>query len=204
MILHAMHYFMKKLITFTDDSAARLSEHILGIDSPPGIYNASRLLGRQLKHAMHVLLKGLTKDVLENLEGELKKKTQSSWPSSFCVILILCLCTEDIEVAADMYVRYGIDDVYYGRRCESYKICQILESEPYRQFTQLFHDFYGTFKQPNGHRTDGCFNPILNGVNNRLDWSQPTRNMVYDIRRILDDYRRYIPLITWTRLNGSR
>jgi hypothetical protein len=127
--------------------------------------------------------------VLKEFESHLKKREQAGWPISFCVVLVLCLCMEDIQIAANNFV-VSDADISQELRSESYETCWQLEDKPYRQFTQLFHDMYRSYKQPNGHATEGGFNPIAQNGLHRAKWSQATQDMLYGIRQIINDSSR--------------
>jgi hypothetical protein len=100
MKLYVMHYFMGRLITIADGSG---EEAFHSLQMPMKLLydlsSTSQLLNRQLKHTMFVLLKETTRRVLENLEKELRSRTRASWAPCFCVILILCICAEELQVA---------------------------------------------------------------------------------------------------------
>jgi hypothetical protein len=197
MQLHAMHYFMARILTFTKDSASmvkRVSRNDLGLHLPSDVIS-SRLLNRQIKYAMHILHRRQTKTVLQEFERHLKKREQAGWPISFGVVLILCLCMEDIQIAANNFV-FSDTEISPGLRSESYKACWQLEDKPYRQCTQLFHDMYRSYKQPNGHASEGGFNPIAQDGCQNSNWSQATQDMVYDIRQIIADSSRYTILMS--------
>lgn len=183
-----MQYFMGRILTFTKDSSSmvtKVSRNTLGIDIPPDTVS-SRLLNRQLKHAMHILREAQTKTVLEEFERHLKKREQTEWPVSFCVVLILCLCIEDIQMATNNFVNND-SGMSHDLHNESYQTCRELEDKPYRQYTQLFHDMYRSHKQPNGHAIDGGFNPILQVGGYETCWSQDRRDMISSIRQLIKD-----------------
>jgi hypothetical protein len=192
-----MHYFMARIVTFTDDSASmvtRVSRNELGLKFRSNVIS-SRLLNRQLKYAMHILHRRQTKAVLQDFERDLKKREQAGWPISFCVVLTLCMCMEDIQIAANNFV-FNDAEISQGLRNESYEACWELEDKPYRQCTQLFHDMYRSYKQPNGHATEGGFNPIARDGCHQTNWSQATKDMVYGIRQIINDSSKYATLMS--------
>jgi hypothetical protein len=139
---------------------------------------------------MHILHRRQTRIVLQEFERHLKKREQTGWPISFSVVLILCLCVEDIQIATNNFV-FSDPEISPGLRGESYKACWQLEDKPYHQYTQLFHDMYRSYKQPNGRASDGGFNPIAQDGYHKSNWSQAAQDMVYGIRQIIDDFSRY-------------
>ena len=189
---------MARILTFTKDSASlvtRVSRKDLGLDFPSDVIS-SRLLNRQLKYAMHILHRHQNKIVLQEFESHLKKREQAGWPISFCVVLILCLCMEDIQIATNNFV-FSDAEISQELRSESYEACWQLEDKPYRQCTQLFHDMYRSYKQPNGHATEGGFNPIAQDGFHQTNWSQATQDMVHGIRQIINDSSRHTMLMSY-------
>lgn len=173
MKLHAMHYFMSTLITFTPLSAREVYS-FLGHPLPHDEYLSSRLLNRQIKHQMHELHCELTASVLESLEHSLRARTIDHWAPSFSAILIICLCIENLQTAADTMVVCDmlIEDESEGlERTQSMKACAALEQSPFAQCKNLFHDIYKSQNQEiEGGRKSG-FNPLRalwNGGQTRL------------------------------------
>ncbi|KUJ15459.1 uncharacterized protein LY89DRAFT_783598 [Mollisia scopiformis] len=161
--MHAIHYFMSTLITFSEESAEKVSRSIRNYDALLEPYLSSRLLNRQIKYVMHKLHRELTIEVLEGLERSLRARTKDSWGPSFCTILILCLCIEDLQIAADTMVvcdmlKKGNESQY--TRDQSYQVCLALDEYPFSQCKRLFHDIYKSHKEANGGAREGGFNPL--------------------------------------------
>jgi hypothetical protein len=177
--MHAIHYFMSSLITFTDDSAAEVLqnvEHFEDLEAPmPTAFLSSRLLNRQVKYVMNKLHRDLTANVLEGLERSMRSRTKDSWGTSFCTILILCLCMERLQAAADTLVVCDMQNKGFGsryRRDQSYEACQHLEEYPFYQCKRLFHEIYKSHREGNGAGREAGFNPLKamgNGVETGLD-----------------------------------
>ena len=109
-MVNCIHYVMSRIITFSDDSA---HEAIGSLQNPPTVLLSqrtisARLLNRQIKGAMNLLLQELTRDLLEGLNWEVRRKTRESWALCFCANLILCMCVEQLQVAIDALVIYKI------------------------------------------------------------------------------------------------
>lgn len=185
-MLHAMHYCMSKLVTFTPQSTALLRQ-VKVIPNENAPYFSSKLLNRQIKVAIHHLLKRAQERSLVGLEKEIKKRSKDSWSVAFCVLLILCLCAEDIQIAADTFVTHPEvgDEIH---RSGSHKICMDLESLPYEQCSNLFHEVFGTFKRRNGHGGDGPFNPLKQESLSESYLSPASRELVSGIRDIIANH----------------
>src|SRR5271156_5281387 len=102
-MLYAMQYFMSRVITFNKVSAEKAVE---GLRRPHKLNFArtltSTLLNLQIKQAMQGLLSATTDDVLLSLDAAMSgPKTKAAWADIFCVILILCMCIEAVQVAND-------------------------------------------------------------------------------------------------------
>lgn len=161
--LHAIHYFMGTLITFSSESAAAVSRSIRNYDALLEPYLSSRLLNRQIKYIMHKLHREVTIEVLEGLERSLRARTKDSWGPSFCTILLLCLCIEDLQIAADTMVvcdmlKKGTDSLF--TRDQSYRVCVALDEFPFLQCKKLFHDIYKSHKEVQSGAREGGFNPL--------------------------------------------
>lgn len=143
--LHAIHYSMAYVVTLSKNSARTISNII----RPPGCFSRlelfliSPLLNRQIKYSMHRLHRKITGIVLEGLERALRSPTKDVWGSSFCAILILCLCMDNLH--SDIYTfthfsrREDLSDIEKGS-----KACQDLEDYPFQICTRLLHKVYGT------------------------------------------------------------
>jgi hypothetical protein len=174
-----MQYFMRSLMTFSDDSAAEVLqnvEHFEDLEAPmPTAFLSSRLLNRQVKYVMNKLHRDLTANVLEGLERSMRSRTKDSWGTSFCTILILCLCMEGLQVAADSFVvcdMKALGGASEYVRDQSYEACQYLEEYPFYQCKRLFHEIYKSHREGNGAGRDPGFNPLKaigNGNKTGLD-----------------------------------
>ena len=200
-MLHAIHYFMSHSLTFTEESASKVYQNVQPFGAPQEAYLSSRLLSRQVKYAMHKLHREITVEVLEGLEKSMRSRTRDSWGPSFCAILVLCLCIEGLQIAADTFIVYdwekceeeGIESQY--RRSQSAEACQALEDYPFQQCTRLFHDIYRSHKEGNGGERKEGFNPLRalheEGVTKGLD--QATDRMARSINSIIYQCEHYSP-----------
>ncbi|KAH9224397.1 hypothetical protein DL95DRAFT_452165 [Leptodontidium sp. 2 PMI_412] len=156
--LHAMHYFMGSLVTFTPSSAKSVYRCLERPSRSVEPFRSSRLLNRQVKTAMHALHQETTRRVLGSLETCLRSRAKDSWAPSFCAILVLCLCVENLQTAAETMV---VVDMMKGEgkqgfgRAEGLDVCQALEKLPLAHCKGLLHDIYRSHKGGNGE-----FNPL--------------------------------------------
>jgi hypothetical protein len=177
------------LVTFSDRSARKIYS-ALGPPATPQPYLSSRLLNHQIKYVMHKLHRELTLLVLEDLERCLRSRTKDSWGPSFCAILLLCLCIEGLQSAADVMVvceimEKGESEASFTRD-QSYQACADLDEYPFRQSQKLFHDIYRTHKE-DGIVRKGCgekgFNPLRNASEaTRMDLDQCRGDGTHSLR----------------------
>src|SRR5277367_874403 len=100
-----MHYFMAQILVFTDDSADAVINSLNRPTRHPYKRTlTSKVITLQIKHVMHKLVRGQTSELLENLQTAMSTKNSSKreWASSFCTILILCMCAEMVQSATDL------------------------------------------------------------------------------------------------------
>lgn len=133
LMLHAIHYFMGSLVTFTPDSAEKVYAKSPNYNVPPEPFLSSRLLNRQLKCVMHRLHIELTREVLEGLEKSLRSRTRDAWGPSFAAILVLSLCIEGLQTAVDTFVVCDLikeEQASKLRREMSAEACREVEEYP--------------------------------------------------------------------------
>lgn len=178
---------MACLVTFTNKSARQLYKILAPTATPPP-YSSSRLLNRQLKYVMHKLHRETTLEVLEDLERSLRTRTKDSWGPSFCAILTLCICIEDLQTVADLMVVCDIQEkgaaAEYTRH-QSYEACAALDEYPFRRCTKLFHDIYKSHRDGNGVGREKAFNPLQMAANGRnIELDPPTERMVKAVHKV--------------------
>ena len=91
---------------------------------------------------MHKLHRELTLLVLEDVERSLRSRSKDSWGPLFCSILVLCLCIEDLQAAADLMVVWDIKENGESSsfiRNQSYNACEELDEYPFRQCKNFRH-----------------------------------------------------------------
>lgn len=185
-----MHYFMSRIITFTKASAEKAIE---GLQRPHTLKFAqvlsSTLLNLQVKQAMQRLLSETVHSVLEDLESALSKSKgrPSSWADIFCVVLILCMCIEAVQVASDAYAMAALQEdpkIDMPR----VKICHELDERPFKDLTEVFHLAYKSRKV----RRKGSlgFNPIRLGimVDEEEGITPQMVKLVHEIKQIMAEH----------------
>ena len=193
-MLHAMYYFMGTTLTITDTSKECVGEYLRKPTMRPYDSNIiSRLLNRQIKSAMHALRIEVMREVLEELEKELRTKSKAVWATCFCVTLILCLCIENAQTAMDAYTMHTR---VHGAPNETpsseatIETCRKLDDLLFSHLLELFHAIYKTrqdSKQYNGGRG---YNPIRDtpkiDIKEGLD--HESAGLAIEIRQIIATY----------------
>lgn len=127
------------------------------------------MVNRQLKEAMHSVLRQLKPELLCDLERSLKKgkNDKMSWVRNLCVMLLTCTWIEDVEMAVEtfLYNRSKTENNMSG--CldtalkEARKIGENLENITFFNLVGTFHNMSRTHKGTNGKaRGKVTFNPI--------------------------------------------
>jgi hypothetical protein len=191
MMLYATEYFMTRSLLFTDDSAKRAMRSLkrpMQLPYSPDV--SSRLITRQVKHEMCKLLHEVTAEVLEGLEKELRSRTRSSWAMSFCIILVLSMYAEMVQVVTDVRLVRQILEGSSVSRDISIETCRILDDLPIAQCSEIFHAVYHTSKPIRGPRNERGFNPIRDGleVDAEEGINQDMADLVEQIRDIVREY----------------
>ncbi len=194
-----MHFFMSKIITFTKDSANKVVESLRQpMQMPYSRSMSSKLLNSQIKREVQLLQRKLTLEILEKLHAELRRRSKASWATSFCVIMILSMCMETIQLAIDGFIvqallKNDMSDLPFESREDGFEIGRRIDELPFRNCLEIFHMMYrsGKFQNESSGKT---FNPIRDGVD--VDRSkgidEETVQLVNDIRRIMSDHRKCI------------
>jgi hypothetical protein len=103
--MNRIHYVMSRQIVFNKDSAFNAVSSLQHkSEIPPLPSLSSRVLTRQIKGVMTLLLEDLTIEVLQELDGQLRQKETETWAICLCTFLVLCMCAEEIQVAVDAFV----------------------------------------------------------------------------------------------------
>lgn len=194
-MLYAMHRFMGWTIKLTDQSLERA---ICSLRTPGfRAYQTrliSRLLNSQLKSAMLVLIREVTREVLEKLERELFTRNDSVWAICFFVISILCMCMEDAQIAMDgffMHSKYHgttVSSPSYGERIEA---CRKLDDHLFTHLNKLFHGVFKSDKKLSTRRKVHVYNPIRELPEDCSTLDQNLINLIKSIRQLISDEGKY-------------
>jgi hypothetical protein len=197
-LMYTLHYFMGRRITISPSSVERLTQHFPKSTARADKSMVSRLLNRQIKAAMHSLLREVTRNVLEDLGRDLKTRSKTVWSPCFCVIAILCICIEEVQIATNSFVTCPLA---HGTRTAqpssqaTIDICRKLDNIPFVHLMDLFHGLYKTYKPLTIQRNDHVYNPIRDGL--EIDSSegigQDSVNLVNDLHKVVEDHGKYIP-----------
>ena len=201
---------MGRTITFTSTSAKNIASRLRNpVSEPYDPHSISRLLNRQLKSDMHTILREITNDVLEELEKNLKTKSKASWALSFCVVSILCICMEEIQIAINgfgMHTRFHGAETDIPSSQDSIEVCLKLDAKPFNHVIGLFHGVYQTRKLPSANRRDKVYNPIRDGpeINFVEGLDQESADLVTEIRRIAFEHSKELLAYSNLTLIGRR
>ncbi|KAF4632185.1 hypothetical protein G7Y89_g5942 [Cudoniella acicularis] len=190
MMLYAARYFLATTIGYTSESAIQVLKTVRKPSQREWNINPiSHLLNRQIKSVMHLLLRELTRDVLEDLEKELRTRSKTVWGVCFSVVLILCLCMEDVQIGvsgAVMHKKLHGPEDEVPSTASVIDTCRKLDELPFGHIMALFHGVYRSQKRPSSTKKDHIYNPIRDGPlvdpNESLD--QDSADLVYSIQEI--------------------
>ena len=173
-----------------DEPENRIAEDLhLSPNLPYNFEIPSRLLNRQIKHVMHQLLRETTKEVLEDLDRELRGRTKQSWAPCFCCILILCICTEEIQIAVDGFAVHNQPKQDSMSRKTGAEISRKLVDELIMVCKYFFHEIYRTSKGGTRY-SKGGFNPLRYGfdIDEKEGLTPAMHDLVEDIRRVIETH----------------
>lgn len=190
-----MYFFMSRIIDFTEDSAKKVAENLRPpVQSPYGHSVSSKLLTHQIKREMNILQYELTLEILEKLQTELRRRSKASWATSFCVILILSMCMEAVQVSVDGFIVQKMlendgTNTLPASRSDGFEIARRLDHLAFKDCIDIFHMIYRSGESTTGSNKGG-FNPIRDGI--EMDRAQgideDTVQLVNEIRRIMSDH----------------
>lgn len=167
-----MHIFMNQSIALSNVSTIHPADIPLEIDKDLGPGISARILSRQIKHAVLMLMRELLEQILRNLERELLQRNTSAWAISFSVSLTLFMCIDELQATVASENETG-----------ALEIDLEVDDAPLRIITLIFHAISGT------HRKTGI-NPLKNGFpqDAGLQWSEDEKIFIVKIRKIIIDY----------------
>lgn len=194
MMLHTCQHFMSSIVSFSSGSALHIQQYMQPFEEAEP-FLSSRLLNRQLKYVMHKLHREITRDVLEGLEKLMRQRTKDSWGPSLCTILIISLCIEKLQTAADTFITCDIrKSASEGVRSEfvrnqSIAACEELDRLPFHQCMSLFHDIYRSHKDSGAARESGL-NPFRSlRLGEHVELEDNTMEVVRSIDSIFRTHR---------------
>ncbi|KAF4627341.1 hypothetical protein G7Y89_g10813 [Cudoniella acicularis] len=193
-MLYAMHNFMGRNLTIVDGADEAFEYFHLSPDLEYDFKLPSTLLNRQLKYTMHSLLRETTEEVLAELEKELKTKyKKASWAPCLCTILILCMCTESLQVAVDGFAVHLMNsgqDTKCMSRAAGLDLSRRLDELLLADCKALFHGIHKSHKLRAGQKSERGFNPIRDGfdINEMEGLTQEMHDLVEDVHEILGMY----------------
>jgi hypothetical protein len=197
-MLYSINYFMGRRITYADDSIIKVSQSL----TRPAVNTwdsnfVSHLLNRQIKCAMQKLRKQITREVLEELEEKLRRKTNKAWATCFSVIVIVCIIIEEGQIAMNgilMHKRQFEPEAAPSAR-RVLEACHELDARLFRHMTELFHAVFKTQKYPSSNKSNSVFNPIRDGFQEERDDDvrRDSEFLVYEVQKILHDHGMCCP-----------
>jgi hypothetical protein len=174
-MLYAMQFFMTKTIVLLREESQKILQHLptpmeLNIQTPN-----LRMINIQIKHVMYSLIRDKYREVLEELEDNLRPKDLTLWAPNFCCILILCMCAEMVQITSDYRVVCALDDMLRSSdgldrngnrpsRVDSLNVCRELDELALASAESNFHVIYKSIRLKEGPNREQGFNPIRNGV----------------------------------------
>jgi hypothetical protein len=210
-MLYLMHGFMGRTITIADGTGYEAFKHFDNLKELTYDFEVtSKILSRQLKHAMHLLLQETTRDVLTSLERELRTRCRRSWAPCFCTILILCICVEELQIAVDGFAVYRAtrkSETNCFSRASAFEASRKLDNLLYDDCKMRFHTIYNSHKPKLGPKNEkGGFNPIRDAyeVSEKTGISQAMHELVGEIHEILEDSGEDFKPLTSSPTNKSR
>lgn len=156
------------------DEAERMPEGILGpteFTEKPNV----RLINIQIKNVMLTLIRETYLAVLDELDKDIRSQDCTNWVSNFSCILVLCMCTEMVQVTSDFRVINSLEEISESSnrldkngnsasREDSINVCRQLDERLISTATSSFHLIYRFIKRKNGSKLVQGFNPIRDGV----------------------------------------
>jgi len=191
MLLHAMYYFMGTTLTITDKSKEDVGECLRKPTMHAYDSNIiSRLLNRQIKSAMNALRRDMMREVLEELERELRTRSKAIWTTCFCVALILCICIEEAQITMDAFTMHTRA---YGAESEvpssesTIETCRKLDDLLFSHLLELFHAAYKTHQISKQYNSGRTYNPIRDKpeINDKEGFDPEAANFVIEIRKVI-------------------
>lgn len=180
---------MGTTITFSSGSSRKVKENLKGRPGSWGSNLLSPPLNRQVKSKMHGLRVQLTQEVLSGLEKTIKTRSKEAWITSFSVIILLCICMEQAQIAIDglfMHKKEHQPEEDIPASEIVVDMYRKFDDHLFRHLTEFFHEVFRT-------RKSRIYNPIRDGYQtNRAECNgEGTEQLVKEVRRIINDHGSY-------------
>jgi hypothetical protein len=194
--LYAMHYFMTQILVFTDDSAESAVKSLRRPTKLPYTGTlTSKLISLQIKRVMYALVFEKTGDTLTKLESTLlaaKGNEGTAWATSFCVIAILCMCVEMVQVAADLKIVHMMREEEGHGKLSRDDSKNHLRERPLAECQARFHHVFKSYKSNGKQKNERCFNPIRYGHSGYKEKGidKATGGLIDEVSRVCTDYSR--------------
>jgi hypothetical protein len=190
--LHAMHWFMTHTLCLDDESEKRFwTRHPASKDSKYHRTLVPRKVTTQIRNEVRKVILERTNDVLKELEKRLKKPDrESAWAPCFCVVSILCICSEILQIAADTNVIREMHQKKHPQpisREICVKYCQQLDCLPIKEAITNFHARQRSHQLNEDKQIQNGFNPPRDGPEGL---KQPEKDLAIDIRRIWEEHSK--------------
>jgi hypothetical protein len=183
---------MTQILLFTGDSA---DQAIRNLHHPAKfLYTrtlTSKLISLQIKQEMYDLAHDATGYLLRDLEDAMLNRGNDTrvWASSFCVISILCMCVETVQVATDFKIVHSMTEeegVPKLSRDESRHRCQHLDEHLISTWEKMFHQVFKSYKRHGIRKHERGFNPIRDGLefDNAKGLDEAIVRLVIEVRKV--------------------
>jgi hypothetical protein len=140
---------------------------------------------------MQKLRKQLTREVLDELEQKLRTRNKRAWTTCFSVIIILCICIEEGQIAMNGILMHKreFEPKEAPASEEVVEVCRKLDEKLFRHVTELFHAVFRTHKYRSSSKQDSVFNPIRDGFEDESDdeLRRDAKLLVYEVQHILHE-----------------
>lgn len=200
-MLYAGYRFLNTGVRYTHSSFSVIKA---SIRNPPVQNITSRvissLLNRQLKYAVNDIMKRETRNLLEDLQKELYRKSKSAWATTFCVLLILCICIEEVQTAMEGLVLHSRENlgIVNPDEEEAMLVCRRLDDLPFAHMCELFHMVFKSHKISDSiagkrkKKSDTAgFNPLRGEMVERSEsegFEKEAVELVKEIRNIMKEF----------------
>lgn len=193
--LYSMQYILSITICIRDESwntiesnLQRPMQHLYTGEA------TSAAINKQLKQVLFLMIEVTYQEVLDGLDEELKRKSRASWATCFCVLAILHMCAELVQIGTDLRLTSACDE---GRELptmdKSLKLAKEVEEWAVGVSTGLFHTVYKTGKYNSGSEKGCDFNPVRDEIEDKNIpiVGMSTVHLVESIRAIISNPGKY-------------